>query len=243
MGFKHVAAALEYQLPESTNPRTGIVKSILLAIADRASDSTSQCYPSIADISRRSQASESSVKRAVYLLESYGVLEIERRKVKGKNCNQSNLYTLNLSESRLVPTEPRVEENRGLVRGEPRGKAEENRGVGSRGTGNLSIKPVKEPVKEPVIKAHTIPDNFTVTDEMKNWFTEKGFSLDIQEETEEFIEYWKSEGGKKKNWQLTWKNRMRDQQKRYGASKSKRTSKARPENFTSKDYGETKVNF
>ena len=78
---------------------------------------------------------------------------------------------------------------------------------------------------------------------MKNWFAEKGFTLDLQEETEEFIEYWKSEGGKKKNWQLTWKNRMRDQQKRYGASKAKRATKARPENFANKDYGETKVNF
>lgn len=243
MGFKHVAAALEYQLPESNNPKTGLVKAVLIAIADRASDTTCQCYPSRADIERRSQVSESTVKRAIPLLESYGVLKVQNRKAKGKKCNESNLYTLNLNNSGWVPAEPRVEENLGLGRGEPRAGVEENLGVGSRRTGNLSIKPVIKPVKEPVIKAHTIPEDFTVTDEMKNWFIEKGFSLDIQEETEEFIEYWKSEGGKKKNWHLTWKNRMRDQQKRYGANKSKRTTKARPENFTSKDYGETKVNF
>ena len=78
--------------------------------------------------------------------------------------------------------------------------------------------------------------NYTV-DNFNNFYDS------LQEETEEFIEYWKSEGGKKKNWQLTWKNRMRDQQKRYGASKAKRATKARPENFANKDYGETKVNF
>lgn len=60
-----------------------------------------------------------------------------------------------------------------------------------------------------------LPPDFCMTAEMAAWATEKGYSeaVNLAEITEEFIEYWtQGEGQREKrlNWELTWKNRVRD---------------------------------
>lgn len=61
------------------------------------------------------------------------------------------------------------------------------------------------------VKGSRINDSFIVTDEMKAWFDQKGFSIDIDIETEKFINYWKARSGQqslKQDWVATWRNWM-----------------------------------
>lgn len=56
-----------------------------------------------------------------------------------------------------------------------------------------------------------LPDDFAVTDEMKNWFAANCPSVDGRRETEKFINYWQAKSGKdatKLDWIATWRNWM-----------------------------------
>ncbi len=76
-------------------------------------------------------------------------------------------------------------------------------------TRNKNIKNIK---KETSVGGgpKTIPKDFKVTEEMERWFNDQSFkNIKIISATDEFIDYWKSEGKKKKNWNATWRNGMR----------------------------------
>lgn len=68
-----------------------------------------------------------------------------------------------------------------------------------------------EDVPKGTRSAQPLPDPFMLTDEMKKWASEKTPGLDPVAETEDFVKYWRhgeGKGKKKKNWVLTWQNRM-----------------------------------
>ena len=79
-----------------------------------------------------------------------------------------------------------------------------NRGTGEQGSRGASGKPKTPP-------ATRIPDNFTVTPEMKDWATQKVPGLNIEWATEGFIDYWRSatKNAVKKDWPATWRGWMR----------------------------------
>lgn len=60
--------------------------------------------------------------------------------------------------------------------------------------------------------AHVIPADFTLTDERKKWAYENTPAVHAERETEGFVDYWRGEQGKKKNWETTWRNWMRRKQ-------------------------------
>lgn len=231
MGYKLVAAGLDTELPASTNPHTGLVKAVFLALLDRTSNESYTCYPSMNDLSRRSQVSISSVKRSIYLLETYGYVTATRRTRAGKKANDSNLYTVNFDRLGSDGTDPKVEENRPLGSRRPDPRVEEER------------KPVKEPVIKPVIKPvgekppkskprKCISDDFEITQSMKNWFAGKGFAFSIDDETERFINHHIAKGSKFVEPSRAWQNWMTG---RFTPNNKK--SNAKPENFNG--YGET----
>tara|TARA_Y100001968_G_scaffold158062_1_gene144443 strand:- start:34240 stop:35037 length:798 start_codon:yes stop_codon:yes gene_type:complete len=94
-------------------------------------------------------------------------------------------------------------------------------------------------------RATRIPENFSVTPEMESWAKAKNFTFNLQSETENFILYWQGEGKTKVDWQATWKSWMNRTQQRFGSAGAPRqsASRARPENFSSKDYGNDLVRF
>jgi hypothetical protein len=64
-----------------------------------------------------------------------------------------------------------------------------------------------------------LPDNFAVTAEMVAWFRENCPNVDGKTETDAFIDYWHSKPGRegcKLDWVATWRNWMRNQEKRAG---------------------------
>jgi hypothetical protein len=64
--------------------------------------------------------------------------------------------------------------------------------------------------KSPAV--HVIPADFALTLDRRKWAKENAPAVHAERETEGFIDYWRGEGGKKKNWESTWRNWMRRKQ-------------------------------
>ena len=65
--------------------------------------------------------------------------------------------------------------------------------------------------KESTNKASQIPDDFSVTEDMRSWATEKHPQVDIDKATLNFIDYWKSKpkDNKQLDWTRTWQRWIR----------------------------------
>lgn len=84
----------------------------------------------------------------------------------------------------------------------------------------------------------TIPPDFHLSYEMVEWGIHEKYDLvlDLDKETAEFIDYWtigEGQGKRKKNWELTWKARIRE--------RAERVSKIRP--FVQKAGNGTKASI
>ncbi|ATH82856.1 hypothetical protein CO724_17395 [Ectopseudomonas mendocina] len=78
--------------------------------------------------------------------------------------------------------------------------------------------PAKAPAKKPAAKGvrakpkKPLPLPFLITEDMLAWAKEKTPAVNIDRETEGFIDYWKGTGESKADWPATWRNRMRRMQ-------------------------------
>jgi len=65
--------------------------------------------------------------------------------------------------------------------------------------------------KESTNRASEIPDDFSVTDDMRFWATEKHPQVDIDKATLNFVDYWKSKpkDNKQLDWTRTWQRWIR----------------------------------
>ena len=87
MGFKYVEAALQAAIPKTEGIDTGVVKAVLVAICQHADNTTGQCFPAIDRLARMCQHSQSSVSRAVDVLNSLKVFT-HYRKGDGHICSR-----------------------------------------------------------------------------------------------------------------------------------------------------------
>ena len=79
--------------------------------------------------------------------------------------------------------------------------------------------------------AHPLPDPFTVTKEMKEWARTNEPSIDIERETLKFVDYWRGNGKKKKDWTRTWQLWFRRSADFNEASKATGLQPHRPPEF------------
>lgn len=59
------------------------------------------------------------------------------------------------------------------------------------------------------MKKTEIPKDFEITERMREWAREKVPGVDIDSETEKFVDYWLGHGKKMADWTATWRNWMR----------------------------------
>lgn len=94
--------------------------------------------------------------------------------------------------------------------------------VTNRGANGSPTRPdptTKEEAKasSPRKRGTRIPDDFTVSPEMREWFTANCPNVDGRLETEKFINYWQAKSGRdatKIDWPATWRNWMLNAQER-----------------------------
>lgn len=95
--------------------------------------------------------------------------------------------------------------------------------------GNPSVNPGPTPTPSPTpplpkeeaprARGTRLPDDFTVTDEMRAWAAQKAPGVDVDAATEEFADYWRAVAGAKGvklDWIATWRNDMRRKSERHG---------------------------
>lgn len=59
-------------------------------------------------------------------------------------------------------------------------------------------------------RGRLLPKDFSITEKMGVWFRDQGFkNIEIKKATEEWLDYWRSEGKLKVDWIATWRNGMR----------------------------------
>ncbi len=65
-----------------------------------------------------------------------------------------------------------------------------------------------------------VPDVFPVTDEMRQWAITNGITIDIDQATRDWHDWWKSEGMLKADWVATWRIGMKSRQRRFEAKRT-----------------------
>lgn len=55
-----------------------------------------------------------------------------------------------------------------------------------------------------------IPENFSISSEMRSWASKKVPFVNIEEQHEQFCDYWRAHGKKMMDWVATWRNWMRN---------------------------------
>lgn len=78
---------------------------------------------------------------------------------------------------------------------------------------NISAQQAESPQKEKAKRSTKIPDPFLLTPEMRAWAAEHAPALNIRDETENFVDYWRGAGKPKADWIATWRTWMRKNQK------------------------------
>ncbi|GLU46313.1 helix-turn-helix domain-containing protein [Nocardiopsis ansamitocini] len=58
-----------------------------------------------------------------------------------------------------------------------------------------------------------IPPDFAVTQRMRDWATDNAPGVDVDFETEQFVDYWASRGTPRRDWTAAWRQWMRNQTK------------------------------
>jgi hypothetical protein len=164
----------------------GRAKLVLIGIANHLGDHGA--WPSIATLARYANASERSVKRDIQELVALGELKVELQAAPINKQYKTNLYWITLA---------------GVTDEVSRGDNSGNSGVTPIGTQTINRN-----LKEPIYKFSKISDDFSVTEEMQSWLKDKGFALDIKEQTELFIGHYQATGKVMKDWSAAWRNWM-----------------------------------
>lgn len=202
--------------------RTGNVasRSVLRVLADHAGQDHS-CYLRTRTIAAETDLSEAGVRKALARLIEAGMIRIYER-YKNDGARISNRYQLLVEGAdtpapdaedwagERIPPISEVEDPRQDVEGDPRSDGE---GFPSKETCSSETPIVKGTARPKT--ATRIPDDFPVTEHMKDWFAAEKLHEAIanpRAEHEKFCDYWRSipgARGRKLDWFATWRNWMR----------------------------------
>jgi hypothetical protein len=114
-----------------------------------------------------------------------------------------------------LPHEEEEEERRGRINT-----------IGREGSGERGVR-----------KACVLPSDFSVSEAMRSWALNRVPSISVTLETEKFINYWRSNGKKKVDWEATWRNWMLNARKFDSGGVNARTdrilglAKANPDDY------------
>lgn len=183
-------------------------KLVLLALADRA-DAEGECFPSVADVVRRTNLGERTVQRELKALESAGLLQRRIRALKssyfvlsiGKDCNRGASVTGGATVAGGASVAPRGVTVAPIIITEPKEDT-------STYVGTLSAD-APRPASPPQAKKGTrIADDW----QPKDRATADALGINTDEAVAEFRDYWRGVPGKagiKLDWEATWRNQVR----------------------------------
>lgn len=205
-------------------------KLVLLCLANCHNDGTGRCNPSVKYIGDATGLDKKTIPVALEILAEKGLISFDRRRGAPPNYrvnftrkrekslpengatfeskslpeNGSSVYpkTGELEEGDEKPSLPEIglsvypKTGNGVYpkTGNKPGKNQERTGKGAavRRTGKTKV-----------------PENFEVTDRMREWAAEKAPGIDVDAATEQWADYWRSTGKLMSDWEATWRNGMK----------------------------------
>lgn len=73
----------------------------------------------------------------------------------------------------------------------------------------------KRETKKKLKKKTPVPEDFSITEKMRDWAAKNVPHFDIDSELEAWADYWKGEGELKADWVATWRNGMKSRNARF----------------------------
>jgi hypothetical protein len=92
---------------------------------------------------------------------------------------------------------------------------------------------VEKPLKSRSKRATSVPNDFEITDDMRIWASQAGFTNIgdlLVAETEKFLDYYRSRGQLMKDWVAAWRNWIRRAAETSSYGSAARVSRASPKN-------------
>lgn len=188
---------------------TGTAKLLLLGIANHEGDGGA--FPSVATLAKYTGTSERRVQQLISELRASGELSVSP----SAGPAGTNVYRVQVS----CPDDcDRSSNHRG-------GEARFTGGVKSsspRGVKPTSPEPSLEPSMNRKRRGHRLPEGWKPTPEMLEWAVKEFPTVDIQMQTDAFIDYWlgKAVDNQKQDWNRTWRNWIRNAYLRWGNRRS-----------------------
>lgn len=179
----------------------GSNRLVLLMIANHAHSDGTGAWPSYQTLANECHMSKRQIMRIIDQLERSGELAVHR----GARPNSGHMYSLPLMLSGdilsppsdiLSPPVVTFSHLGGDIAMSPKESIETSL--------NLSK---KEDAPQP--KLTCLPPDFEVTDDMRFWAAKKYPLLDLEEATQEWLDYAKSKRVRAADWEAAWRNGMR----------------------------------
>ncbi len=200
---------------------------VLLRLADHAND-RGEAWPSKGTIAKKCKISESTVKTCIKELLSVGCIsKIEDTNFFNGRSTVRYKLNIELSIEQAKPSQNQTPSEVNPVENEPRQSSTplESDPVRIKPRQNSPLTPSEsdpEPNKEPIntpLSKKTIkktnssrrtkpPETFEITDKLRDWFVDQGFTTDIEATTQKWLIAMKAKGSKYVDWNSAWQNGM-----------------------------------
>lgn len=175
---------------------------VMLALADW-SDDHGKCWPSVPAIAHKSRLSERQVQRILRRLVAAGYLEFEE----GRGRNHTNSYLIKVSLCH--PLEKVTSEEKVTSATEKVTSTTLKGDIAMSPEPSLTIIKPSERARARALPKTKVPEPFEITHAMKQWAETGAPGINLQTETERFVDYWKAKGIGNVDWIATWRNWMR----------------------------------
>lgn len=198
----------------------GSTKLVLIGIANHQGDAGA--WPAISTLARYANVSERQAQRAIRQLEELGEIKVDYQAPEMLKRTNRYWVTVRCPKECDGTTQHRV----GVTSMTRKGDTDDTPRVTP-----MTPEPLSEPTEKPMLQKPTrIPETFVITDDMRHWAKETVPDVQIDFETESFIDYWsaKPNHATKLDWVKTWQVWMRENQKRQarrGVPKSSRSER------------------
>lgn len=207
---------------------------VLLALADWADDN-GVAWPSVDGLAHKARLQRRRVQYIIRKLKGEGFLDIEE----GGGRRKRHRYSLNLTKLNGALNAPFIETNSALEDKETVHFGAERVHSETQTVHSSAPDPLEEPLQEPSVKKPSavdargarIPKDFSLTDSMREWGAQETPHVDLGDALKEFVDYWSDIAGKagvKLSWDGTWRNRMRELEKRATKNGNGRSPKFDP---------------
>lgn len=152
------------------------------------------------------------------------------------NSIQSKTTNKKVSQKRLDLSQKRLE-----VQSKTTKKLVEN-DLHNRKTNNTKETNTKEYGVSRKKNSSSAPDEMIVDQDMIAWAKKTGVTVNLENETEQFLDYHRAKDNKFANWKAAWQTWMRNSMK-FNKQNTFSKSKAKPEQFNNTDYGQIIARF